>query len=221
MVDTVDSKSTRCKPVEVQILSRLPLFYMKYINFLYSWTLLKASHPKAKWFLAFVSFIESSIFPIPPDIILIPMILANKSKAFVYALICTISSVIGALVGYLIGAFLFETIGKIILESYGLFSNFSQIKDYYDAHGIWLVLGGGFTPFPYKLITIASGVFSLNIIIFILASVISRGGRFFLIALLLWYFGEPIKFFLEKHLGKLTLLFFFLLVLGFALLKLI
>ena len=86
---------------------------------------------------------------------------------------------------------------------------------------MWLVLGGGFTPFPYKLITIASGVFSLNIIIFILASVISRGGRFFLIALLLWYFGKPIKVFLDKHLGKLTLLIFFLLVLGFTLLKLI
>ena len=170
--------------------------------------------------LGIVSFIESFLFLIPPDIILIPMILSNRSKAFFYAFICTISSVLGAIVGYLIGAFLFDIIGKIILESYGLFENFYQIKNYYDKHGIWLVLGGGFTPFPYKLITIASGVFSLNIIIFVLASIISRGGRFFLIASLLWYFGEPIKFFLEKHLGKLTILFFFLLVIGFALLKL-
>ena len=114
MVDTVDSKSTRRKPVEVQVLSRLPNLFMKYINYLYNWTLTKAGHPRAHWFLMFVAFIESFIFPIPPDIILIPMILSNRAKAWYFAIICTISSVIGALVGYLIGVFLFDTIGIII-----------------------------------------------------------------------------------------------------------
>lgn len=162
----------------------------------------KASHPRASWFLAFFSFIESSFFPIPPDVIMIPMILSNRSKAWVYATICTVSSVLGGLVGYLIGVFFFDTIGSLILETYNLFENFHELKIYYEKYGLWIVLGGGVSPFPYKLITIASGVFVLNLPIFIFASCLSRGGRFFILAGLLWYFGAPIKVFIEKHLIK-------------------
>ena len=194
---------------------------MKYINLLYNWTISKAQNPKAKWFLAFVSFIESSFFPIPPDVILIPMILSNRNKAWLYSLICTLSSVLGAVLGYLIGFFFFETIGTIIIETYNLISDFNNIKNYYDQYGVWLVLAGGFSPFPYKLITITSGFFNLNLPLFILVSFVARGARFFLIAILLWYYGPKIRLLIEKNLGKFSLLFILLLILGFTLIKLI
>ena len=165
---------------------------------LYKWTISKANHPKAPWFLAFVSFIESSVFPIPPDIIMIPMILSNRSKAWIYATICTASSILGGIVGYLIGVLFFDTVGSIILNTYNLFDNFNEFKNYYEEYGLWIVLGGGFTPFPYKLVTIASGVFALNFPIFILMSCLSRGGRFFMVAGLLWYFGPSIKTYIER-----------------------
>jgi len=193
----------------------------KYINSIYHWTLSQAGKPKASLFLAFISFVESSIFPIPPDLILIPMILSKRTKAFFYAFICTIASVLGALVGYLIGALIFETIGQFILESYNLIESFYKYKDYYENWGFWLVLGGGFTPFPFKLITIASGLFSLNIPLFIIVCTLSRGLRFFALALLLWYFGPQIKNFIEKNLGKLTILFFILLFCGYYFIKFI
>ncbi|MBI29251.1 MAG: hypothetical protein CFH21_00489 [Alphaproteobacteria bacterium MarineAlpha5_Bin11] len=193
---------------------------MKYINSLYFWTIKYSGHKNASWFLAFVSFIESSIFPIPPDIIMIPMILSNRRKAFIYALICTISSVLGGILAYFIGFFLFDTIGKFILETYNLNEGFNGFRDYYDQYGIWIVLGGGFTPFPFKLITLASGFFALNFPLFVIMSIISRGGRFFLIAILLWFYGDAIREFIEKNLGKLTIIFFLLLVGGFTLIKL-
>ena len=181
----------------------------------------KAGHSRAPWFLAFFSFIESSVFPIPPDIIMIPMILSNRSKAWIYATICTASSILGGIVGYLIGVLFFDTVGSIILNAYNLFDNFNEFKNYYEEYGLWIVLGGGFTPFPYKLVTIASGVFSLNFPIFILMSCLSRGGRFFMVAGLLWYFGPSIKTYIEKHLNILTSIFLLLLIAGFVLIKLI
>ena len=194
---------------------------MGYMRSLYKWTISKANHPKAPWFLAFVSFIESSIFPIPPDIILILMIISNKAKSWIYAIICTVSSVLGGIVGYLIGAFFFQTIGIFILETYNLIENFDEIKSYYYKYGIWIVIIGGLTPFPYKLITITSGFFYLNFPIFILMSFISRGARFFIVAILLWYFGPSIKIYIEKHLNKLIILFLFLLIAGFFIIKLL
>ena len=188
---------------------------------LYKWTISKANHPKAPWFLAFVSFIESSVFPIPPDIILILMIISNRAKSWIYAIICTVSSVLGGVVGYLIGAFFFKTIGIFILETYNLIENFDEIKNYYYKYGIWIVIIGGLTPFPYKLITITSGFFYLNFPIFILMSFISRGARFFIVAILLWYFGPSIKIYIEKHLNKLIILFLFLLITGFFIIKLL
>ena len=148
---------------------------MKIFKNFYNWTLNKASHPKAVWFLSFISFIESSFFPIPPDIILIPMIIANKLKAWWYAFICTISSVLGGFLGYLIGAFFYSSIGIFIINSYGLENQFDSFQNWYNQYGIFIVLAGGFTPFPYKFITIASGVFNLNLFLFIFAAIISRG----------------------------------------------
>ena len=180
-----------------------------------------AAHPRSTWFLALIAFIESFIFPIPVDIILIPMILSKRTKAWLYALICTIGSVLGGIFGYLIGLFLYDTVGKYILEIYNLFENYEEFKNLYNKYGIWLVLGGGFSPFPYKVITIASGAFNLNILLFILTSLIARGGRFFLVAGLLWYFGPSVKNIIENHLGKLSIAFFVLLIAGYTLINII
>ena len=190
-------------------------------NSLYKWTLEKAAHKKASWFLGFISFIESSVFPVPPDIILIPMVLAKREKVISYISICTIGSVLGAILGYIIGAVLYESVGVFIIESYNLGNKFNIFKDYYIKYGVLLILLGGFTPFPYKLITIASGVFMLNFPLFILMSIISRGIRFTAVASLLWYFGPQVKQIIENHFGKYTFTFFFILVLSYALIKIL
>ena len=140
---------------------------MNLIRKLYDWTLDKAGHPKAPWFLVLISFIESSFFPIPPDIILVPMIIAKQVKAWTYAFICTVSSVIGGVAGYCIGYFFFTHIGTLIVEYYALSDQFNSFEVYYNQYGMWIVLGAGFTPFPFKFITIASGFFNLNIFLFI------------------------------------------------------
>ncbi len=185
---------------------------MKFFRYLYDWTLIKSSHPKAKWFLAIISFSESSFFPIPPDIILIPMIIAKKTKAWLYAFICTISSVLGGITGYAIGYFFYASIGVLIVEAYGLLDSFNSFEQYYNEFGILIVLGAGFTPFPFKFITIASGVFNLNIISFIIISFFARGLRFYLLAILLFIFGNKIKKLIDNYFNLLTFIFFILLI---------
>ena len=192
---------------------------MKILRKLYNWTLNKANHPKAPWFLSFISFIESSFFPIPPDIILIPMIIANRFKAWWYAFICTASSVIGGIAGYCIGFFFYSTIGIMILKYYSLGDQFADFESLYNENGIWIVLGAGFTPFPFKFITIASGFFHLNIYLFIIVALIGRGSRFYLIAFLLRIFGNWIKNFIDKYFNLLAILFFILLIGSFIFLK--
>ena len=188
---------------------------------LYDWTMALAGRPRARWALGAVSFIESSVFPIPPDVILIPMVLARRQAAWTLALICTGASVLGALLGYAIGFYLFQTVGQPILDFYGYQEAFARFQAGYNDYGGWVVAFFGLTPFPYKVITIASGVTELNIATFIVASVVSRGARFFIVAGLLWRFGEPIRAFIERYLGLLTLAFFILLFAGFAALKLL
>ena len=178
-----------------------------------------ASHKSSNFYLGLISFIESSFFPIPPDIILIPMIIAKRAKAFVYAFICTISSVLGGLFGYLIGYALFNSIGLILVNFYGMTEYIESLKEYYNNYGIWFVLIAGFTPLPFKIITIASGLFQLNLIIFILCSLIARGCRFYLIAGLLYLFGETIKKFIDRYFNFLTILFFILLIGGVLILN--
>jgi membrane protein YqaA with SNARE-associated domain len=183
---------------------------------LYDWTLALAGHRHALPALAAIAFIESSIFPIPPDILIIPMILAAPTGAWRIALVATVSSVVGGLFGYLIGAFLFDAVAQPILAFYGYEAQFASFQARYNEWGAWIVAGAGFTPFPYKVITIASGATGLDPTVFIIASILSRGARFFLIAALLWRFGAPIRGFLERYLAPLTVLFFVLLFGGFV-----
>ncbi|MGI9491521.1 MAG: YqaA family protein [Geminicoccaceae bacterium] len=190
-----------------------------WLKVLYEWTLRQAASPYALWILAAVAFVESSIFPIPPDILLIPMVLAMRSRAWLLAGICTLASVTGGMAGYGIGAFLYESLGEPILELYGKLEKFESFQAMYNEWGAWIVMMAGLTPFPYKVVTIASGVTGLNIVTFTIFSIIARGIRFFLIAWLLWYFGTPIKAFIERYLGLLTILFFVMLLGGFLVLK--
>ncbi len=183
---------------------------------LYDWVMELAAHRNATGVLAAVSFIESSVFPIPPDAFLIPMVLANRAKAWWYALVCTVASVLGGLLGYAIGAFLYDTLGSALLQFYGYQAHFEEFATNYNKDGALYVFGAGLTPFPYKVITIASGATQLALPVFIAASVVARGIRFFVVAGLLYYFGPPIKTFIEKYLGVLTVLFFLLIVAGFV-----
>ncbi len=192
---------------------------LKQSRALYDKTLGYAEHKNAIWILAVVSFVESSFFPIPPDILLIPMIIAAREKAFLYAFVCTIASVLGGLLGYALGWGFYDVIGDVIVSFYGYADQFDNFKALYETNGAWIVGMAGMTPFPYKVVTILSGIVGMNIVLFAVISLLSRGARFFLLAILLWFFGEQIKRFIEKYFALLTLLFFALLVAGFALLR--
>lgn len=186
---------------------------------LYHWTLRLADRPSASAWLAVVSFMESSVFPIPPDILLMPMILANRSRAFRLALICTLASVAGAALGYAIGALFWSLIGQPVIAFYGYEDKFSDFQTLFATYGVLTVLIGGLTPVPYKVVTIASGLFGFSLVIFLVSSLAARGLRFFAEAALLWYFGEPIRDFVERRLNLLATIFMILLVGGFLLLK--
>ena len=171
------------------------------------------------WVLAAIAFVESSVFPIPPDVLLIPMILAARNSAWRYAATCTIASVLGGMLGYVIGAGLYEGVGRPILDFYSYGGKFADFTTRYNEYGGWIVFMAGVTPFPYKVITIASGVTKLDFATFTLASVLSRGLRFFIVAALLYYIGQPIREFIEKRLGLMFTLFCILLISGFVILK--
>ena len=180
---------------------------------------LSSSEHALAW-LFVISFAESSFFPIPPDIMLIPMILATPKKAWKIAGICTLASVIGAYLGYFIGFVLREEVAIPLLKFYKCLDKFNEFSSLYEEYGIWFVFGAGITPFPYKLITIASGMLELDLAAFTVASIIARGLRFFLIAWLLKTYGERMRLFIEKNLGWLSVLFLVLLIGGFLLFKL-
>ncbi|WP_341861586.1 YqaA family protein [Gymnodinialimonas sp. 57CJ19] len=186
---------------------------------LYDWVMGFAGHPNALWVLAIVSFAESSVFPIPPDVLMIPMILARPSRAWLIAGVCLVASVLGGLLGYAIGAFAFEEIGRPIFEALGKIERIEQFNEQFNDLSFWPVLIAGLTPFPYKVITIMSGWTGLPLGTFIVTSIIARGLRFFIVAALLWKFGAPIKDFIEKRLGLMFILFCLLLGGGFYVLK--
>jgi membrane protein YqaA with SNARE-associated domain len=186
---------------------------------LYDWTLSLARHPHALWALAFVAFIESSVFPIPPDVLMIAMIVARPSRAFVIAAVATLASVAGGLAGYWIGYSAFETLGRPVLEFYGKDAYFAEFQARYNDWGAWAVLIAGVTPFPYKVITILSGVTALSLPVFIMASLVARALRFFIVAALLWKFGAPIRDFIEARLGLVFSLFMALLIGGFVVVR--
>lgn len=186
---------------------------------LYDWTMNAAAHKRAPAALFGVSFVESSVFPIPPDVMLVPMVLAQREKAWWFATIATVGSVIGGVFGYVIGYFLFELIGAQILNFYGLTDSFHHFAARYNEFGAWIVFIAGVTPFPYKVITIASGATQLNFLVFMIASLLARGLRFFLVAGLLYWFGQPVRAFIEQRLGLVTTIFTLLLVGGFIVIK--
>ncbi len=194
---------------------------MKFLRNIYEWTLLKSRHPRAPWFLSFISFAESSFFPIPPDVILIPMIIGKRINAFFYAFICTVSSVLGGILGYGIGFFFFNSLGILIVNYYGFQDQFNNFENYYQNYGLLIVLGAGFTPFPFKFITIASGFFGFNIFLFIIASFIARGLRFYLLAVLLKVFGGIIEKIIDKYFNILATMFFILLIGSIMIIKLL
>jgi len=152
-------------------------------------------------------------------VLLIPMVLAAPTRAWKIALVCSISSILGGIFGYIIGAFFFDVLGQPIVDFYHLQAQFEKFRTYYNEWGTWIVAIAGFSPIPYKVFTIASGVTNLDITTFVIASAFSRSARFFLVAFLLWKYGTPIREFIEKRLGLLTLLFCIFLVGAFVLLK--
>ncbi|MCH8182205.1 MAG: DedA family protein [Proteobacteria bacterium] len=187
---------------------------------LYDWTLALAARRHALWALAGVSFAESSFFPLPPDILLIPMVIANRARAWLIAGVCTVASVAGGVFGYAIGFFLFETVGRRVVEFYGYGEKFETFQGWYNEYGLLIVFAAGLTPLPYKVFTIASGVTGLGFVTFLVGSVVSRGARFYIEAALLWWLGEPIRRFLERNLQWATAGFVVLLVGGFVVLRL-
>ena len=192
---------------------------MKLFASLYERAMRWARHRHAPWYLGGMSFAESSFFPIPPDVMLVPMVLANRAKAFRIALVCTICSVLGGLFGYAIGYFFFETLGAWVVKTYGLQAGLAAFRAGFDEYGTWIILIKGLTPIPYKLVTIASGAAHFDLFTFVWASILTRGLRFFLVAALLWKFGEPIRAFIEKRLTLLTWIFLFALIGGFVVVR--
>ena len=189
------------------------------IHSIYDKVLDLSGRPNAMFWLIAVAFVESSFFPIPPDIMIIPMVLATPQKAWKIAGYAMIASVIGGYFGYAIGMFGYELIAKPLITFYRYTDAFAKFCDYYREWGAWVVFFAGLTPFPYKVITITSGVLGLNIWVFGLASVLARGIRFFVIAFLLKRYGAPMKVFIEKNLGVLTVVFVVVLFAGFYAIK--
>ena len=186
---------------------------------LYDWTMSLAGHRHALWVLATVSFVESSVFPIPPDVLMIPMILAAPHRAFVVAGVCTLASVLGGIAGYGIGHFFYEQIGAPVLESLGKTDSMAEFNQRFNDVGFWAVLVAGLTPFPYKVITIMSGWTAMPLATFVVTSILARGLRFFIVAWLLWKFGAPIRDFIERRLGLMFTAFVALLIGGFLVLR--
>ena len=181
---------------------------------LYNWCIAAAHKPHAEWMLGIISFVESSFFPIPPDVMLIPMSIARPSRAYYYATLCTITSVAGGLVGYAIGAVLYDSIGQWLIALYGYGDKVEAFREAYNAYGAWIILLKGVTPIPYKIVTITSGFAGYNIFLFVIFSMIARGMRFYLLAFLLHRYGERARAILEERLEFWVLLGAVVLVAG-------
>lgn len=188
---------------------------------LYHWVLSWAEHPQATWALFGLAFAESSFFPIPPDVLLIALCLGQPRRALWFALVCTAGSVTGGLAGYAIGMGLYESVGRPILEFYGLTEKYGEVQELYRRYDVWAIGIAGLTPIPYKAFTVTAGAFHISLPGFVAASILGRGLRFGLVAALLRIWGEPAREFIDRHLGILTILFAVLLVGGFVLVRLV
>lgn len=192
---------------------------MQMLRNLYNQIMSFADHRKATWVLSAISFAESSFFPIPPDPLYLAMTFKNRSSTWPLALLCTLTSVLGGYVGYLIGYAFYETIGKEIVEFYGATESIANLRSSFNDWGFWIIILKGITPIPYKFITIASGLSGLDLYTFTIASLISRGFRFFYVGLISWYFGTSIKKFIEKNLTAVTIIGTGTLIIGFIVVK--
>ena len=188
---------------------------------LYDWTLRLAGHRHAVRWMAFISFCESSIFPIPPDVMVVPMVLARRDQAYLIATVCTVASVLGGIFGYAIGMFLYESVGQWLIRIYGMGEGIESFRASYREWGAWIILIKGLTPIPFKLVTIASGIAAYSFPIFVAASVATRGARFFLIAWLLRRYGAPVQEFIERRLTLVGWAILIALVGGFAVVALV
>ncbi len=189
------------------------------IKRLYDWTLHWAETPHSTWALFILAFCESSFFPIPPDVLLMALAVALPTKSFKYAFVCSVGSVLGGCFGYLIGYEFFEYIGKPIINFYGIQDKFDAVSLKYQDNAFAAITVAGFTPIPYKVFTITAGVCKIKIFTLIMASVLGRSARFFIVAALFYFFGPKIKIFIEKYFNILTVLFIILLVGGFIIIK--
>ena len=187
---------------------------MRFLRFLYNWTLELANNPRAIWLLGFVSFIEAIFFPIPPDILLIPMILANIQKAWFYAFVATITSVMGGLVGYAVGFLAYSEIAEPLLISLGKQSAMILFSNSINENGFLIVLTAGISPIPFKVVSIMSGFTQMPLLVFLVSAMLGRATRFFVVATLLKYYGKTIKSFIETYLGWLFLVFMVLIFVG-------
>ncbi|WP_072370382.1 YqaA family protein [Hyphomicrobium sp. NDB2Meth4] len=186
---------------------------------IYDWMMRAASSKRAPYALGTVSFIESSFFPIPPDVMLIPMVLSNREKAWWYATIATVTSVFGGLLGYAIGYFAYDAIGLPILKFYGKEHALDGFIQFVHEYGVPAIIIKGATPIPFKVVTIAAGVAKMDLLAFVGACIVARAMRFFLVAGLLYFFGQPIKEFIERRLTLVTTVFVVVLVSGFVAVK--
>ena len=194
---------------------------MKLLKNLYNWVLHWAHTPYGKPALFGISFAEASFFPIPPDVLQIALSISRPQKSFLYAGISVIASLLGAALGYFIGFYFMEVIGWPILNMYGLHDKYEQVRVLFERYDAWAIMIAGFTPIPFKLFTIASGAFHIQFAVLMLASFVSRAGRFFLVAALIYKYGGPIKVFIDKYFNFLTILFIALIIGGFWLIKVV
>lgn len=192
---------------------------MEWIRFLYDWVLHWAATPYGVPALAIIAFAESSFFPVPPDVLLLALCLGAPTRSFYFAVVCSISSVVGGIGGYLIGMFLWGQVHEFFFAYVFREEVFLRVQEIYRTYDFWAVFAAGFTPIPYKVFTIAAGVFDLDFPRFVLASVLSRSARFFLVAGLIWKFGPPIKEFIDRYFNLLSVAFMVLLIGGFAVIR--
>lgn len=185
----------------------------------YNWCIENANAKKAKYYLYAFSFAESSFFPIPPDVLFIPMMIANPKPAFRMAFWMTFYSVIGGIVGYSIGYYLYNSLGAWIIDTYNMHASFLKFQESFDQYGFWIIALKGLTPIPYKLVTIASGFAKIDLTIFIIASIIARGFRFYLLAALLYFCGDKARVYIEKYLTLALLLTLGIILIGFIIIR--
>jgi membrane protein YqaA with SNARE-associated domain len=214
-----DFKRTHCRDSYSLDESARARYPDRMLRRLYDWTISLAESRRATTALGAVSFAESSFFPVPPDVMLVPMALAKPNKALFYAGLCTITSVLGGILGYAIGALLYDPVGKWIVELYGLTDKLEAFRAMYREWGAWIILIKGLTPIPYKLVTIASGLAGYDFLMFVVLSIITRGARFYMVAGVLNFFGEPIRRFIENNLTLVALVTIAAIIGGFAVVK--